>query len=267
LARNWQIAAWIVSVAWVLHVSWAALRGGKWYHFVWPAPLRFVREIWRPATWRRAEDAVWSYTVGLQLPRLIWLGLRAAVGAIIWLVIPSFLIIMGMRGNENAGQVLIGFSIGSLLMAIVLMYLPFLQIQMARENRFRAIFDVRTIRADFKRAPWAFFISFLLTLALALPLYIFRIERLPDELLWLPCLFFVLLMLPARFLVGWALRRGHRDIPRRFWLSRWVAWTLQLAPVPFYLMFLYIATFTSWDGALVVIAQHAFLVPVPFAGQ
>jgi hypothetical protein len=150
---------------------------------------------------------------------------------------------------------------------VVLLYLPFLQIQMARENRFRAIFDVRTIRKDFKRAPWAFFFSFLLTLALALPLYLFRIEKLPEELMWLPSLFFVLLMLPARFLVGWALRRGHREIPKRLWLSRWVAWVLQLAAVPFYLLFLYLATLTSWDGALIVISQHAFLAPVPFVGQ
>ncbi len=267
IARNWQTAAWIVSILWVLHISWAALRGGRWYHFLWPAPRRFVSEIWRPATWQRAEDAVWNYTIGLRLPKLMWLGLRAAVGAIIWLAVPSALIVIGMRGNDNPGQAVIGMFGGALLMTLVLMYLPFLQIQMARENRFRSIFDVRTIRKDFKRAPWAFFFSFLLTLALALPLYLFRIEKLPEELMWLPSLFFVLLMLPARFLVGWALRRGHREIPKRLWLSRWVAWLLQLVAVPFYLLFLYLATLTSWDGALIVISQHAFLAPVPFVGQ
>jgi Protein of unknown function (DUF4013) len=267
IARNWQIAAWVISIAWVIHISWAALRGGRWYHFLWPAPMRFVREIWRPATWSRAEDAVWNYTIGLQLPKLMWLGLRAAIGAIIWLAIPSALIVIGMRGNDNPGQAVIGMLGGAVLMTVVLLYLPFLQIQMARENRFRAIFDVRTIRKDFKRAPWAFFLSFLLTLALALPLYLFRIEKLPEELMWLPSLFFVLLMLPARFLVGWALRRGHREIPKRLWLSRWTAWILQLAAVPFYLLFLYLATLTSWDGALIVISQHAFLAPVPFVGQ
>lgn len=265
VAGAWRVAAWIVSVGWVLHVAWAMLRGGRWYHFVWPAPVRFVKEIWRPTMWRRAEDALWNYTVGLQIPRLTWLGLRGAVGALAWLVVPGLLIMVGLSADEQPGRVLLGL-LGALLMTWVLLYLPFLQIHMARENRLRAIFDVRTIRADFKRAPWAFFLSFFVTLAMALPLYLFRIESVPQELLWIPCLFFVALTLPARMLVGWALRRGHREIPPRHWANRWAAWTLQLVSVPFYVMALYLALITSWDGLLILFVQHSFLVPVPFAG-
>ena len=265
VARAWLIAAWIVSVMAVLHIAWAALRGGRWYHFCWPAPWRFIKEVWRPATWRRAEDALWHYTIGLRLPSLIWLGLRGAAGALLWLLLPATLMLIGLTANEQPGRALLGL-VGFVLMTIVLMYLPFLQVQMARENRFRAMFDVRSVRRDFRRAPWAFFVAFFVTLAMALPLYLFRIESLPQELVWVPCLFFVLLTLPSRMLVGWALRRGHRDIPQRIWVSRWLAWTLQVASVPIYVLFLYLAMLTSWDGAVIFFIQHAFLVPVPFSG-
>ncbi len=266
-ARNWHIAAWLSFFLWMVHVCWAGLRGGQWHHFLWPAPIRFLKNFWRTQTWRQAEDAVWNYSVGLRIPSLMWLGFRASVGAILWLLVPSIFIIVGMQANEQPGLAGLGLVGGGMMMAVVLFYLPFLQLQMAREDRFRAIFDWRPLRHEFQRAPWAYFLAFFFTLLLAIPLYLFRIEKLPSELLWLPSLFFVLLMLPARMLVGWALRRGHRDIPTRFWLSRWAAWLLQIASVPTYLLFLYLATLTSWDGALVVLLQHTFLVPVPFLGR
>ncbi len=266
IATRWHIAAWIITIAWLTHVTWAALRGGKWYHFLWPAPIRFVKQIWRPSTWKRAEDGVWNYTVGLQLPRLMWLGLRGAIVAVCILALPAVMMIIGIQANQQPIRVLIGLA-GGVLMMVALMYLPFLQIQMARENRLRSGFDVRMIRTDFKRAPWAFFVAFFVTLAMALPLFLFRIESLPKELLWLPCFFFVLLTIPARALTGWALRRGHRDIPKRLWISRWMAWSLQLASVPIYVLFLYLASIASWDGRLIFFIQHAFLVPVPFSGN
>ncbi len=195
VADRWHIAAWIFSIAWIVHVSWAAMRGGRWYHFLWPAPLRFMKEILQPSTWIKAEDGLWQYTVGLQIPRLTWLGLRGAIVGLVWLALPATMMIVGIQANQQPGRVLIGV-VGAFLMMIVLLYLPFLQIHMARENRFRAGWDVRSIRAQFQRAPWAFFIALFVTFGMSLPLFLFRIESLPKELLWLPCLFFVLLTFP-----------------------------------------------------------------------
>ncbi len=265
VSQRWHIAAWIVSLLWVVHVAWAALRGGCWYHFLWPAPIRFLRQIWRPSTWQRAEDSLWNYTVGLKIPSLMWLGFRGFLGGLMWLAVPAGMMVIGLRANEQPVRALIGF-IGALLMTWVILYVPFLQVQMARENRFSAFFDVRSIRRDFKRAPWAYALAFFVTLLVSLPLYIFRIESLPKELLWLPCVFFVLLTLPARMLVGWAMRRGHRDIPKRHWLSRWGAWGFQIIGIPAYVLFLYLSTLASWDGALIILIQHAFLLPVPLSG-
>ncbi len=234
--------------------------------FLWPAPVRFMKEILQPSTWTKAEDGLWQYTVGLQIPRLTWLGLRGAIVGLVWLALPATMMIVGIQANQQPGRVLIGV-VGAFLMMIVLLYVPFLQIHMARENRFRAGWDIRSIRAQFQRAPWAFFIALFVTFGMSLPLFLFRIESLPKELLWLPCLFFVLLTFPARALTGWALYRGGREIPKRWWISRWSAWTLELAIAPIYLLFLYLASIASWDGRLIFFIQHAFLVPVPFAGN
>jgi hypothetical protein len=265
VAARWRVAAFVLSSLWLVHGLWAIVRGGRWYHFLWPAPVRFFREFFQLKTWRDLEDRLWNYTVGLQIPRLSWLGLRASIGALVWLAVPALLVVIGMQANQQPGRFLLGI-VGFFMMWWVLLHLPFLQVHMAKENRLKAIFDLAFVRESFKKAPWAFFFASLFTLALAIPLYLLRIEVIPDELLWLPCLFFVVLTLPAKMLVGWALARGNRSIKRRWWPSRYLAWTLQAVAVPIYILFLYLGSIASWEGPLVVFLQHAFLTPAPFLG-
>jgi hypothetical protein len=100
---------------------------------------------------------------------------------------------------------------------------------------------------------------------LAMPLSILRIEAIPRELLWLPCILFVLFALPARRVGGWEVRRGDRDLPLPHWLSRWLAWLFPMVATTAYLGLLYLSSIVTWDGVLNFFAQHAFLVPVPFA--
>jgi hypothetical protein len=266
LAGRWRLAAIILGCSWLLHSLWALMRGGRWRDFLWPAPVRFFREFFLPSTWRQAEDELWNAWAGLHLARLIWSGFRATIGTLLWLIIPAILMMIGMRADENPILALIG-ALGFFSMWLVLLYLPFLQTQFAIENRFSSLFQVATIRADFQRAPWAFFGGLLVTLGLAIPLYLLRIETIPPKLMWLPCVFFVLFSLPARIVLGWSMHRGRRLIVKRWWPSRYLAWLLQLVIVPIYILFLYLGSLASWDGPLVVIFQHAFLAPVPFVGQ
>jgi hypothetical protein len=149
----------------------------------------------------------------------------------------------------------------------VVCYLPFLQARFAAENRFRALFEARAVRARFRRAPWAFAFALMLTLLLALPLYLLRFELPPRDIAWLPSLFFVTFTFPARVLAGWAYGRGHRRPTPRHWFFRW---TGRLAPLPVvgvYLLAVWLWQFLAWDGAGSLYAQHAFLVPTPFMGQ
>jgi len=266
LAANWRIAAGVIGLTWIVYVLWALIRGGRWRDFLWPAPMRFFREFFRRSTWSRVEDRLWDTVTAFQIPKLVWLGFRAWIGALLWLAIPAALVVIGMQANKQPAQAAVGV-VGFFLMWFVLMYLPFLQVQFASEKRWRAMFRRSTIRDGFRRAPWAFFFGSLATLGLAIPLYLLRIESPPKELLWVPCLFFVFLTLPAKLCVGWALNRASRRAQPRWWLSRYVAWFLQVSIVPFYILFLYLGSLASWDGALIVFLQHAFLTPVPFVGQ
>jgi hypothetical protein len=146
------------------------------------------------------------------------------------------------------------------------MSLPFLQVQFAAEGRFAALFATKVIRERFRRAPWAFALSFLLTVAAAIPLYLLKIEIIPREATWLPSLLFVSFLFPARLACGWAYARGGRREARRHWLWRGMG-RLGMIPIAgIYVLIVYFAQYTSWGGSSVLYEQHAFLLPVPFLG-
>ncbi len=262
-----RVAARLVSVTWIVWVLWTVFRGGKIRHFLWPAPMLAFRSVFRPSVWREAENRLWSFALSLHLPKLFWLGLTASVGALVWLVLPSSFIAIGLIGNGNAGTGLVGL-IGAFWMWWVLLQLPFLQIQMASEGRFVSVFDVRSARRSFRRAPWSFCLATWATFVLAIPLYLLRIEQIPTELWWILSLFFVVLMFPAKLLTGWALRRSkyHQAafVCDVHWFLRYCAWLPQIAVVLIYLGVLYLAKFALWEGTASIYLQHAFLPPVPF---
>ena len=84
----------------------------------------------------------------------------------------------------------------------------------------------------------------------------------------LPCLVFIAFILPARIAEGLALRRARRrtEDPTGRWatISRVSARLLMLVVVGTYLAFLTISQFTSWDGLVTWVEQHAVLLPRPF---
>ncbi len=261
-AQAWRAGAFLVAFAWVAHVGWAAMRGGRWWHFLWPAPLRFVRLIWRPSMWSRASDQLYELVISLQFPRLWWLGARATVGALLWTCVPVSLMIIGERAHELQPAALVGV-VGALGMTLVMLYLPVLQVHMASQNRFLEVFNVRAARHSFMKAPWFYAFSLFVLCALAIPLYLLRIEATPSQLLWAPSLVFVLFMFPAKLLIGTALGYAHGRQRPRHWLVRWPAWGFELVSVLIYVGALYVAQFVAWQGAYVMYFQHAVLVPAP----
>ncbi len=249
-----------------IYLLWAWIRGGRLRHYLWPQPKRFVREGWRWSTWSSAPDRLWDFTASLELPRLFWLGLRGAVGTLVWLI-PAMIIVAAFR-DANAGVAgLFGF-VCIVSLGIGLLYLPMLQAHFAAENRLSAFFEVRTIRRDFRRAPWAWLLAMICSLViLPIPLYLLKIEATPREVMWLPCLVFVAFILPARISAGLALRRARRrPEPAGRWatFSRWTVRLLMPVVVGIYLLFVFVSQFTSWDGLQTWVQQHAILIPVPF---
>lgn len=263
-----KIAAASAALLAFVYLAWAWVRGGRCRDYLWPQPARFLREGWRWRTWRQAPDRLWAFTASLGLPSRFWLGLRGAAGTLVWMT-PGFVIIAANREGRTGLAGLVAAA-AVVALGIVLLYLPMLQANFAAENRLRALFDVATVRRDFRRAPGAWFAAMVIALWLTpIPLYLLKIEATPREVLWLPCLVFVMMMLPARVATGLALRRARqRPEPSGRWAvaSRWLVRLLMPAVVGLYLLFLTASQYTSWDGLETWVRQHAFLVPVPFVG-
>lgn len=257
--RFWAMAL-VVLTAWViLHTAAACLRGGRLRHFLWPRPIRFVRRMLQPGAYGQVRDAVWDFVAGLRLPYYFWLGLRGFVGGFLWLALPVSLLALGAKAP------LVGF-LGGILLAVVVLYLPFLQAEFAAQNRFAAMFALRDVRRAYSRAPVAFCIAVLFTLALALPLYLLKIELIPREAAWLPSLLFVMSIFPARLLSGWAIARARRREKPTHGLFRWGG-RLAIFPVAgVYVLLVYFTQYLSWHGIWSLYEQHAFLVPAPFLG-
>jgi hypothetical protein len=265
-ARNWRIGLIILVTITAFHLLTAIARGGRIRYFFWPFNgVWLLRRLLRGGYYAQARDGVWNTVAGLRLPYYFWLGVRGFVGAFVWLIVPVSLLALGSQ-SSRPGMVLLGY-LGAFLFAVVLLYLPFLQVRMAAVNCFRAIFDLNAVRADYRRAPFAFAFALVVTLLSALPLYLLKIELVPSEAIWLPALVFIVFLFPARLLTGWALGRARQRATPRHWFFRWIARVPLLPASLFYVLMVYLTQFTSWNGVWSLSEQHVFLVPVPFFGK
>lgn len=261
-AEIWHTVLLAFTTLAALQIIWACLRGGRLRHFLWPAPVRFSKWLSAPDKLVTIRNSVTNYIVSLRLPYYFWLGARGFVGALIWLAIPVGILILAAQFAPDKGGGILSVLGGFLLMLVVL-HVPFLQTHFALEKRFRALFAIRTIRQMFKRAPWAFWLSLFITLLFALPLYLLKIELPPREIAWLPSLLFVVFIFPARLLVGWAVARANRRETPRHWFFRWTSRFALVPVVVFYVFFVYLTQYLSWNGSLSLLEQHAFMVPAP----
>jgi len=260
-AIGWRVALYLVTVLTLVHIVWACLRGGKLRHFFWPAPWRFYKWVTREDKFSGIQNAVMDYLVNLRLGYYFKLGGFGFLGGLCWLIIPVSILILGAY-SPPVGAALLGL-VGGGLLFLVSMYLPFLQAHYATENRFSAMFEVRRVRQLFKQAPLAFWVALVSTLLFSIPLYLLKIEFPPKEIAWLPSLLFVVFIFPARVLTGWALGRAMKREQPRHWFFRALARLGTLPVVFFYVLAVYITQYLSWNGALSLIEQHAFLVPAP----
>ena len=257
--KNLELTSTILGVATLAHLALALARGARFGYFV--RPISNLR--WSVRTFRTGGYLTETWAACRDLARSIraWhhfsLGVRGFVGAFAWLVIPSALLVAGPK------YPIIGW-LGAFSLVWVLLYLPFLQIRFTAENRFSALFEVRAVRRQFTRAPIAFLITFLFTLALALPLYLLKIEMVPRDVLWLPALLFIMTILPMKILAGWTYARAERSRKVAHWALRWPCRVLLLPIAASYTLLVFLSQYTGWHGAVGIFEHHAFLLPVPF---
>jgi hypothetical protein len=256
---RWTERLAIIALFGGIAVTLVALsQGGQLVHFFRPlrASRRLVSQIraggFAASSWQRLR----TFVAAFGAPKIFSLGLRGYLGAGLWLAIPTTIIAL-----TRGGPLLL---IGMGMLVVVLVYVPFTQIHFAVHDKLPRIFQVDAVQYLFKRAPVAFFVAFLGTLLLALPLYLLKIELVPRDALWLPAVVFVLTIFPTKLLAAWAYHRGARRAEPRHWFFVWTMRALMIPVALFYAFVVFLTQYTGWHGVFGLYEHHAFLLPVPF---
>lgn len=266
-ANATALRAALVALALVLsiHLAWALLRGGKLRHFLWPAPLRFLRWLGSESPFQGFGGKLAESVRALRLGHFLRVGALGFAGAALWLAFPVLTLLFAANLG-NPGISALASLAGAILLGLVVAILPLLQSRFALTGRFGEFADPLAARRSFRKAPLAYWLALTAALLFAIPPYLLKIELAPAEIAWLPNIVFVLLILPARLLLGWALSRAERrDLPR-IWVSRWAARLGAVPVVAAYVFVVWLAQYLSWHGTLGLLDQHAFLVPAPLLG-
>lgn len=258
-SRGLGVATLLASLWVVWHASAAVWRGGRFWHFLWPRPIGFIVEASRRGeAWGRLKRA-FAQVSGREIAGVFAQGVRGALVAICWLLIPTALL---ARGAEEPGAALVGIA----LLGVVALYLPILQVRAAATRKFRQGFNLVAVWRDARRAPIAHLIATVATLALSVPLYLLKIEQPLPELYWLPNVVFVAAVWPSRLIAGWA--AGRALGLRGGWVRagvRWFSLLALLAPIGLvYAAIVFLTQYAAWYGADSLLQQHAFLLPAPF---
>lgn len=261
------LRAALVALALVLsiHLAWALLRGGKLRHFLWPAPIRFLRWLGSESAFHGLGARLTESIRALRLGHFLRIGALGFAGAALWLAFPVLALLFAANLG-NPGLSALASLAGAILLGLVVAILPLLQTRFALTGRFGEFADPLAALRSFRKAPLAYWLALAVSLLFAIPPYLLKIELAPAEIAWLPNIVFVLLILPARLLLGWALSRAERrDLPR-IWISRWAARLGAIPVVAAYVFVVWLAQYLSWHGTLGLLEQHAFLVPAPLLG-
>ncbi|MFO0849691.1 MAG: DUF4013 domain-containing protein [Gemmataceae bacterium] len=261
VAQAWRVGLYALIGVTAVHIVGACGRGGRVRHFLNPlSALWLAGRVLRGGFYAESRDAVWATVVSLKLPYLFWLGVRGFAVGLAWLAVPAALLAAARNPGPGAG---LAGVVGALLLAWVVLYLPFLQTRLAMTGRFRAGFQVGAVRREFQRAV--------------------GVRRrgggdgavrgaaVPAEDRDGPA--------GRRLAAGGGVRRVHLPGPAagrlggrpgeppgalRHWLARWLGRMPLLPAALAYVLVVFLARYTDWTGAAGVFAQHAFLMPVPF---
>jgi hypothetical protein len=149
------------------------------------------------------------------------------------------------------------------------------------------MFELRRVCEIYKNAPFSWTITMLITLTLALPMYLFKIALPPSDAMWMVTIVFIVSIYPVKVLTGWAYHRALAGEYRRgFILTRWFSRLLvlpilginldaksievlltRLVLFPLLAIYVFLLFFTQFigeHGKRVLFEHHAFLLPAPF---
>ncbi len=257
----WGLAAAITLVLALAYTACGCLQGGRARDFLRPKPRLFADRILSGAAWTQARGAVWTVLATCAVP-LLAAGARALLVGVAWLAVPTTLLFVAAR-VPGPGAMLAG-ALGTGLLAVALVAGPYAQGRAAISGALRDGIDVKGVFAAIARAPVASLLATLVTLMLAAPLHLLKIEPVPPGAAWIPSLAFVAFGLPSRALTGWALARSARRTAPAHLAIRVVARAIAGAAALAYVGLAVLSQYTSWRGAMSLFEQHVLLVPTPF---
>lgn len=263
-AAAWSWARVIVTVTVGLHLAVALAAGPSLGSFI--RPVRNVRRVaaaLRQGTlWRGAAAALDRLFHVLDPLATLWLGLGGFVGGLAWVVGPT-LLFAATRLSDRPWAPLVSL-LGGLLLAAVLMWVPFLQARYAATGRSVAFLELGVVREWFRRAPLAMLAALVALHGLTLPLVLLKVAVPPRDAIWLLTPAFVALILPGRLAVGWAAARAAAR-PQRAWLAtRVLAGVVGWLALAAALALLFFAPVVDALGNGVLFDHHAVLLPTPF---
>ena len=263
-AAAWSRARVGVTVAVGLHLAATLAAGPSLAAFV--RPLRNLRRVVAGlrdgSLWRSATTGLGRLVEVLSPVATFRLGLGGFLGGLAWVAAPT-LLFAASRFSDRPGAPLVSL-VGGLVLAAVLMWVPFLQARYAATGRASAFLELGAVREWFRRAPIAMLAALILLLGLTLPLYLLKVVVPPRDAIWLLTPLFVALILPGRLAVGWAAARANAR-PRRAWLAtRAVAGVAAWVAVTTYLAVLFLVPVLDALGNFVLFDHHAVLLPTPF---
>ena len=228
----------------------------------WFLPAIFLKRIFKGNLYADSRDAVWGFIVGLDLPRYFMLGLKGFVGTMLWLAIPTLL----LAGSTSDRPVVGGLCtfLGIAISVPVFALLPFLQAHFGTDGKLIRFAEQRVVMRQFSRTPFAHLFALFMTLLLAIPLFLLKIEEVPPEFLWSLSLLFVAFAWPSRGITGWAVgRSAKKEKPVRWWIRYPVQFFA--APISFsFAVIFFLTRYISWNGTLSLLENHVFLLPAPF---
>lgn len=265
VAIAWRIGLAVVSIGVAIHLVLAIARGGRLGLFFWPTPLNglwLFRRLMSGDYAQMAGIAVREFIGALRLRHHFWLGLRGFLGALGWLFVPTALF-SALQDTSKPGQVLITL-LGALQLVFVLSIVPFLQANFAAEHRMRGFFDLTKISSLFRRGPIALSLAVIVMYSLALPLYLFKLFEIPQDMRWMLTPIFVVSIYPAHIWVGWAYSWADRKQKNAWLILTLLCWVLLVIPLAFYVLMLFFTPAVGAAGRAVLFQHHAVLLPWPF---
>ena len=263
-AAMWSNARLIVAVVVGVHLMLTVAAGPSLMAFF--RPIRNVRRVvmaaregnlWRE--WARALERLLAVLAPVTTFRM---GLGGFLGGLAWVALPT-LLFAAARSSERPGAPVVSF-IGGGLLAVTLMWVPFLQVRYAVTGRLTAFLEVAEIREWFRRAPVAMLAALVFLLGLTLPLYALKVVVPPRDAVWLLTPLFVVLILPGRLAVALAASTAAARTGRAFVGTRLLASLVAWVAITAYLVILFLAPALDALGNRILFDHHAVLLPTPF---